>query len=70
MSVDIKHMDVITDASSVSVHRKFHMTWIASGEKWSGTGRCYLNTSISCLDAAGSIRIGHDRANTERKDRT
>ena len=32
MSVDIKLMDVITDAKSVSVHRKFRMTWVASAE--------------------------------------
>jgi hypothetical protein len=43
MSVDIKHMDVITDASSVSVHRKFRMTRVASAARWLGIGRRYLN---------------------------
>ena len=67
ISVDIKHMDVITDARSVSVDRKFRMTKVASAERWSGTGRRYLNTNISSLHTAGSGRIGHDRASTERK---
>jgi hypothetical protein len=67
MSVDIKHMDVITDASSVGVHRKFRMTWVASAERWSGTGRRHLNTSTNCLNIAGSGSIGHDRASTEWK---
>jgi hypothetical protein len=42
MSVDIKHMDVITDASSVSVQRKFGMTRVASAARWSSIGRRYL----------------------------
>ena len=52
MSVDIKQMDVITDANSVSVHRKFRLTWVRSPERWSGTGRRHLATSINCLNIA------------------
>jgi hypothetical protein len=43
------------------------MTWVASAEGWSGTGRRYLNTSLSCLNTAGSGRLSHDRASTEWK---
>ena len=66
MSVDIKLMDVITDAKSVSVHRKFRMTWVASAEMV-GHRTPPPEHSSSCLNTAGSGRIGHDRASTEWK---